>query len=80
METMVVDAELRARLRDLTVPLELLDEDGNILGCYTPLFRPANADELMKTCPYTDEQLEQFGNEPGGRTLTEIWQRLERTE
>jgi len=80
MEHLVIDAELRARLRDLKVPLELKDEDGHVLGFLTPSFRPKDADELMKSCPHSEEELEEFRREPGGRTLAEIWKRLGRTE
>ena len=80
MEQLVIDAALKARLLDLKVPLELKDETGHILGHFTPSFRPADADELMKTCPHTEEELEQFRREPGGRTLAEIWKSLGRTE
>jgi hypothetical protein len=80
MEQLVIDAELRARLRNLSVPLELQDEEGHVLGYVNPSFRPTNADELMKTCPHTEEELERFRREPGGRTLAEIWQRLGRTQ
>jgi hypothetical protein len=75
----VIDADLRARLRGLNMPLELLDETGHVLGHFTPAFRPADADELMKSCPYSEEELEQFRREPGGRTLAEIWKSLGRT-
>ncbi len=77
-QVVVIDADLRSRLRNLTVPLELRDENGNVVGHYTPAFRPADADELMKTCPYSEEELEQFCREPGGRTLAEIWKSLGR--
>jgi hypothetical protein len=80
MEQVVIDADLKARLRNLSVPLELCDEFGHIVGYYSPAFRPANGDEPVMTCPYSDEELQQFRNEPGGRSLAEIWKRLGRTE
>ncbi len=79
-QVVVIDAELRARLPDLNAPLELRDEAGQVLGHYVPKYRPSDFDELVKTCPFTDEELEQFAREPGGRTLAEIWARLGRTE
>jgi hypothetical protein len=79
MEQLVIDDVLRAKLRNLSIPLELQDENGHILGHFTPSFRPTDADELMKTCPYTDDELDQFEREPGGRSLAEIWKDLGRT-
>jgi hypothetical protein len=80
MQRVVIDADLRARLRNLSEPLEFEDESGNVVGHYLPTFKPADADGLMKTCPYSEEELERFRSEPGGRTLAEIWRRLGRTE
>jgi hypothetical protein len=80
MEQVVINADLKAKLHNLSVPLELRDETGNVYGHFVPRFRPADFDELVKTCPFTDEELEQFGKEPGGRTLAEIWKSLGRTE
>jgi hypothetical protein len=79
-QVVVIDTALKAKLHDLTVPLELRDESGHVLGHYVPKFKPDDFDELVKTCPFTDEELERFGQEPGGRTLAEIWKRQGRTE
>jgi hypothetical protein len=79
MEQMVIDADLRARLRNLSVPLELRDETGHVLGHFTPAFRPADAEELMKSCPVSEEELKRRGQSIEGRTLPEIWKRLGRT-
>ena len=73
MEQMVVDADLRARLRNLNVPLELRDEAGAVLGHFTPSFRPADVNELMKTCPVSEAELDRRGQAVEGRTLPEIW-------
>jgi hypothetical protein len=80
MQPVVIDAALREKLFDLTVPLEFRDETGRVLGRYVPAYRPADFEELVKTCPYTDEDLDRFRQEPGGQTLAEIWKRLGRTE
>ena len=79
MEQLVVDAELRARLRNMTVPLELRDEDGHVVGYYSPAFRPADAESLLKSCPVSAEELSRRGESIEGRTLPEIWKRLGRT-
>jgi hypothetical protein len=78
MEQLVIDADLRARLRDLNVPLELQDETGHVLGHFTPSFRPADAEQLMESCPVSEEELNRRGQSIEGRTLPEIWKRLGR--
>src|SRR5947209_4015138 len=73
MQRVVIDADLRARLRNLNEPLEFQDESGQVLGHYMPTFKPTNADELMKSCPVSEEELERRGQAIEGRTLSEIW-------
>jgi hypothetical protein len=78
-QVVVVDADLRARLSDLNAPLELRDEKGTVLGHFTPSSRPADAADLLKSCPVSAEELERRGRVIEGRTLPEIWKRLGRT-
>ncbi|HEY1376598.1 MAG TPA: hypothetical protein VGF55_07375 [Gemmataceae bacterium] len=78
-QVVVIDADLRARLRNLAVPLELRDETGQVLGHLQPAFRPADAQALLRSCPLSAEELARRGQSVEGRTLPEIWQRLGRT-
>jgi hypothetical protein len=79
MEQLVIDAELRSRLRNMTVPLELRDENGHVVGYFSPAFRPADPQGLLNSCPVSAEELARRGQSIEGRTLPEIWQRLGRT-
>jgi hypothetical protein len=78
-QVVVIDADLRARLSDLNTSLKLQDEDGTALGRFTPAFRPADALELMISCPVSEEELKRRDQSIEGRTLPEIWKRLSRT-
>jgi hypothetical protein len=80
MQTVVADPVLRDRLFNLTEEVEVRDEDGRVLGKYVPKPRLSpEYEELMKTCPISDEELERRRKEPEGRTLAEIWESLGRT-
>jgi hypothetical protein len=78
-QVVVIDADLRARLPNLNAPLELRDEEGHVLGHFTPALRPVDVDESLKSCPVSAEELERRGQVIEGRTLPEIWKRLGRT-
>jgi hypothetical protein len=78
MQTIVLDEAMRQRFQNLTDLLEVRDETGKVLGHFLPADRPAELLQALRSCPYTNEELERFGQEPGGRTLAEIWQRLGR--
>jgi hypothetical protein len=76
MTKIVVDDTLRAKLGDFKERLELCDAAGRKLAVVLPA---ADDDGLVRPsdrCPYTREELEQFRQENGGRTLAEIWKRL----
>jgi hypothetical protein len=77
-EVVVIDDEVRARLRNLSVPLELRDENGHVLGHYRPAFRHADAGELLGSCPVSGEELKRRGQSIEGSPLSEIWKRLGR--
>jgi hypothetical protein len=79
MQKVIVDPATRDRLHNLADHLEFCDESGRTLGHYLP------ANQYMKLvlasdgCPYTEEELARFQQEPGGRPLAEIWKSLGRT-
>ena len=70
MTNIVLDAQTAQRLREARQCLELRDPTGGVVG----YFRPAVAPEHYKKheVPFTNEELDRFASEPGGRTLEEI--------
>jgi hypothetical protein len=54
------------------------DEAGHTLGRFVPenLYKKMLYTAVTAACPYTEEELEQFRQEKGGRTLAEIWKSL----
>jgi hypothetical protein len=55
MKRIVLDAELRAKLLDLSQPLELCDESGQVLGRVFPV-EPLSEFDLWEP-PYNEEEL-----------------------
>lgn len=79
MDKVIVDAELRSRLHNLDSTLELCDESGLTLGHFVPTpDRLRWAYDWARTA-FTDDELERARQEPGGRTIAEILQRLGRS-
>lgn len=78
MSTIVLDADLKKRLRSLSETINLQDESGTLLGRFVP---EADYHQMLyallnKTCPYTEEELDRIAASPGGRTTDQINQRL----
>jgi len=76
MNKVILDEALQARLRGVD-EVELCDKSGQQVGHFLSkelyhrlLYDWANAQ-------ITDEELERRRRQPGGRTLAEIWARLE---
>ena len=77
MSKIVVDAELGAKLAEAAGMLEVCDPSGRILGSFYPIPWPPGAKSLKDLSPYSDEEIEEFRKEKGGRPLREIWKDLD---
>jgi hypothetical protein len=76
MDKLIVDADLRSRLHNVESTLEVCDESGQTLGHFVPApDRLRSAYDWAGTA-FTDDELERARQETGGRTLSEIRQRL----
>ena len=77
MTKVIVDETLRSKLNGLDQQLEFCDEAGRTMGHFLPdaLYQQRKAADQ---CPYTEEEMRRHMDEPGGRPLAEIWQRLGR--
>lgn len=78
MNRVVVDESVRAKLWNVE-EVELCDESGQKIGHFL-------SDDLYRRLLYdwanaqiTDEELERRRRQPGGRTLAEIWGRLQQS-
>ena len=77
MNKVVLDAAVRAKLRNVD-EVELCDESGRGVGHFLSedLYRRLLYD--WANAQITDEELQRRQRQPGGRTLTEIWARVDR--
>jgi hypothetical protein len=88
MQTVTLDANMVAKLREVKTPVSLQDEQGLVLGCFTPAYQDPN--EFFDDPRYlyipnlTKEEREQRRQErqrnpwngEGGFTLKQTWQRI----
>ena len=74
MTQVVVDANLRSKLHDLTLPLELCDEQGQVLGRFLP---GAAVRKGTEPPPLSEEELRCREQEPDYSTA-EVLAHLER--
>jgi hypothetical protein len=66
-----LEPEVLSKLRSAGDRVEIIDEAGAVVGWYEPL--RGIPQELLDSCPYSDEELAEFARDPGpGRTLAEI--------
>lgn len=75
MIRVIVDSELRAKLHNLSTPLQLCDENGNVLATVTPA---SNPDEWVKVEPeISEEEMEKRRNSKKWYTTKEVLEYLE---
>jgi hypothetical protein len=69
MTSIVLDSQTAEKLRTAGERIELRDAGGKKLGYFLPSTDPA-----IKAfdCPFSDEEIEKFRQERGGRSLQEI--------
>ncbi len=78
MTRVTVDETLRSQLNGLDGQVEFCDESGRTVGRFLPEALYKQLLNSSDQCPYTEEEIRRHMDEPGGRPLVEIWQRLGR--
>jgi hypothetical protein len=76
MTRIVIDEKLRTLLGSLAEPIELCDSAGQTIGHFLPEEAFKQMALAWANASVTDEELNQRRQEPGGRTLAEIWKDL----
>lgn len=79
MTKMIVEESLRTKLSEVEEEVEFCDESGNLLGIFYPFGKGGFSPPPWMECPISEEELKRRSQEPGGRTLAEIWKRLGRS-
>jgi hypothetical protein len=76
MTKIILDGASSAKFADVKDRAEVCDEAGRTLGYFLPVIPPAAYAGIE--VPFTEEELQRFEQEPGGRTLAEILADLEK--
>jgi hypothetical protein len=79
MFSVTLDSKSLEQLRRIEERVEIRDEAGQLIGYFTP---PDDRPLGVSLCdngelPFTEEDLDRFESEPGGRSLDEILKDLE---
>jgi hypothetical protein len=79
MTRVTIDAATAALLTSVDGDVELLDSSGNLLGWYSPAPPKPTLQELIDSCPTSEEELQRRIREESGsgRTWAEIRRDLE---
>ena len=78
MTKITLDQATLAKLNDLRERVEFCNEAGHTLGYFEPVpSRARSLDESLEV-PFSEEELDRFEQEPGGRSLAEILADLEK--
>ena len=81
MTRIVADDVLRARLQNMTDPLEICDAEGRLLGRFVPA--EENERDVYRDMEWpedlTPEEIHRRWQQGGGKPLAQIWKELGRT-
>lgn len=69
MNRLTIDHHVSTQLGGVSQPVEVVDENGNLLGHFVP----KSSLDPSASCPYSEEELGRMRSEMSGRFLTEIW-------
>jgi hypothetical protein len=76
MPQIIIDDQLREKLKAAREAVQIVDQDGYILGTFRPIDVPPYDPSLIP--PISTEELRRRTAEPGGFTTEEVLKRLER--
>jgi hypothetical protein len=76
MTRIVIDQSIRSKISNLAEQVELCDETGRTVGYFLPAGMHRALLRAWAEAQLSDEELERRRNEPGGKTLAEIWSEL----
>jgi hypothetical protein len=83
MNFLTADDAMLAQLQGIVQPVEIRDPSGKVLGHYTPLLSPEEAEAYEKAAAMFDwEEIERIAATEHGQgiPLAEFWRRLEAGE
>jgi hypothetical protein len=76
MTTVVtVTSEMLRQMKGLLDPYDFCDDDGHVIGRFTPAERNPSYEELLAWSPYTEDELQQQAND-SNRSIEQILREL----
>ena len=78
MIKITLDSTTRAKLNNLAQTLEIYDEQGKVLGYYSPVFKQDKAIYEGVDIPISEDDVQQLLRQPPGRPLADILADLEK--
>lgn len=75
MTRVIADKSLRKQFGDFHQQIELCDENGQTLGFFVPCL-PQFKPPAGTTSPYAIEELRRRAEEPGAKSLPEVWREI----
>jgi hypothetical protein len=76
MSTIVLDAQLRAKLNGLNEPMEVRDESGKVVGRFLPETRYRQLLAKGGDIPFSKEEIAELRKAKGGCSLDEFWKKM----
>ena len=72
MTAITIPASIQPLFGQVSEPVSVQDEQGNVLGFYTPMRQATKEDYEWAQSQFTDEELERGRNSGPGRPLADI--------
>ena len=78
MTTITITPDLLKQLQGLVGPFEFRDSEGRMLGSFEPAGDRPTYDQLMATCPYSDDELRNGKESVNWKLTSEVLDELRR--
>ena len=75
MPRIIIDDDMREKLKGAREAVQIVDQDGHLLGTFKPIDVPPYDPSLIP--PISEEELRRRTAEPGGYTTEEVLKHLE---
>lgn len=77
MTRITITDEFASQVHNWTSTVELYDTSGKVLGTFVPIVVEDREAYANFKSPISDEEFQRRLNEPGGKSLAEIWKELD---
>jgi hypothetical protein len=78
MTAITIPASIKPLFGQVSEPVSVQDEQGNVLGFYTPMRQATKEDYEWARKQFTPDEIEAARREPGGFTTQEVLEHLSR--